>query len=95
MGRIAPRPASEALRVARDRAAPQTPLAATQAVWLEVVGAAIAAAAEPVAERRGEITVRCESAVWAQELEMMGTELRTKLRERLGEAAPVGLRFET
>ena len=94
MGRFAPRAAAEAIRAARDRAAPQTPLAAAQAVWAEVVGPAMAAATEPVSERRGEITVRCESTVWAQELEMMAEQVLEKLRRRLGEAAPASLRFE-
>jgi predicted nucleic acid-binding Zn ribbon protein len=95
MGRIAPRPAASAIRAARDRAAPQTTLAATQAVWAEVVGPALAAAAEPASERGGTVTVRCESAVWAQELEMMGEQVLARLRQRLGEQTPVSLRFAT
>ncbi len=95
MGRLAPRSVAKAIRLARDRAAPQTGLAATQALWAEVVGPAVAAAAEPVSERGGTLVVRCESAVWAQELEMMGPQLLERLRERLGEAAPRSLKFET
>ncbi len=95
MGRLAPRPAAAAIRTARERAAPVTGLAATQAVWAEIVGPALAAAAEPVSERRGTIVVSCESAVWAQELEMMGGDLLGRLRARLGERAPRALRFET
>ncbi len=95
MGRLSPRPAAEAVRVARDRAAPATRLAATQAVWAATVGPDLAGAAEPVSERGRTVTVRCESAVWAEELEMMGPQLLDRLRERLGEAAPQALRFET
>ncbi len=95
MGRLAPRPAAEAIRVARERAAPATVLAATQSVWVAAVGHTLAAAAEPVSERGGTVTVRCESSVWAQELEMMGPQLIARLRERLGATAPRELKFET
>jgi predicted nucleic acid-binding Zn ribbon protein len=79
--------------VAREQAAPQTPLAAVQAVWREAVGPELAARADPVAEREGEVTVECADAVWAQELDLMQAQLLERLRERLGEAAPVSLRF--
>jgi predicted nucleic acid-binding Zn ribbon protein len=80
------------LRAALQRSAPRTDLAAAQAVWPEVVGAAIAAAAEPISERDGVLTVRCASATWAQELSLMEAELLERLRERLGEAAPSSLK---
>jgi predicted nucleic acid-binding Zn ribbon protein len=92
MGRAAPRPAVLAVRAALDRTAPRTPLAAVQTVWGETVGPAIAEAAEPVAERDGELTIRCASAIWAQELSLMESELLQRLRERLGEAAPSSLK---
>jgi predicted nucleic acid-binding Zn ribbon protein len=75
-----------------QRCAPQTGLAAVQTVWSQTVGEAIAAVAEPVAERDGVVTVRCRSATWAQELSLMESELLDRLRERLGEAAPSVLR---
>jgi predicted nucleic acid-binding Zn ribbon protein len=93
MGRSAPRPASTALRSALERAAPRTPLAAAQVAWAGAVGDAIAAAAEPVAERDGTLTVSCESAAWAQELSLMETELLERLRGPLGDACPSALRF--
>jgi predicted nucleic acid-binding Zn ribbon protein len=79
--------------VAREQAAPQTPLAAIQAVWPEAVGPELAARATPVSERGGEVTVECADAVWAQELDLMQLRLLERLRERLGEAAPKSLRF--
>ncbi len=91
--RRAPRPASEALRAARQQAAPKTRLAATQSVWEEVVGARIAAVAQPISERDGEVTVDCSDPVWMQELDLMQEQLRQGLRERLGEQAPRSLRF--
>jgi len=73
--------------------APQTLLASVQMVWDEVVGERIAAVTEVVDERDGVVTVECSSAVWAQELEMMGPRIRSRLGERLGEDAPESLRF--
>ena len=40
-------------------------------MWPRVAGERFARAAEPVAERDGVITVACESAVWAQELDLL------------------------
>ena len=88
-----PRPASNALRAALDRAAPKTPLAALQLAWAEAVGERIAAAAKPVSERSGEAVVTCVDSVWAQELDLMQAELLERLRARLGEGAPRALRF--
>jgi predicted nucleic acid-binding Zn ribbon protein len=67
-------------------------LAAVQLVWSEVAGRAIAAEADPVAERDGVVTVACRSAVWAQELDLMGPQLIERLNARLD--PPIsGLRF--
>ena len=86
MGRSAPRPAALALRDALDRGAPRTPLAAVQTVWSETVGAAIATAAEPVAEREGVVTIACRSSTWAQELDLLAPELLKRLNGALSEA---------
>jgi len=91
--RRAPRPAAGALRRALGEAAPKTPLAAVQAAWAETVGERVAAAAEPVSERAGTVTVRCLDPVWAQELELMQEQLIGRLRDRLGERGPRALRF--
>lgn len=64
--------------------APATPLARVQEVWEQVLGPAIAVAAQPVGEREGLLTVRCEASVWAQELELMGPELVDRLNAALG-----------
>jgi predicted nucleic acid-binding Zn ribbon protein len=91
--RRAPRRAAEALRSARRQAAPKTRLAATQSVWEEVVGARIAAVAQPVSERDGEVTISCQDPIWMQELDLMQEQLRQGLCERLGDEAPRSLRF--
>jgi predicted nucleic acid-binding Zn ribbon protein len=66
-----------------DRLAPATPLAEVQRVWAQTVGPAIAAQAEPTAERDGVLTVTCSSAVWAQELDLMSGELVPRLNAAL------------
>lgn len=91
--RRAPRPAASAFRAARSQAAPRTGLAAVQASWSEVVGERLAAAATPVSERSGTLTVECVDAVWAQELDLMQAQLLGRLREALGDQAPTALRF--
>jgi predicted nucleic acid-binding Zn ribbon protein len=93
--RRAPRPAASAMRAALERAAPRTPLASAQAAWAEVVGERIAAAARPVAERNGQVTVECLDSVWAQELDLMQEQLLERLADRLGEQAPKSLRFRS
>jgi predicted nucleic acid-binding Zn ribbon protein len=95
MRRRAPRPATVGLRAALERAAPRTPLAAAQAVWEETVGEQLARVAQPVSERDGELTVSCESAVWAQELDLMQARILDLLRDRLGDLAPRSLRFRS
>ena len=91
--RRAPRQAAAAFRVARDRAAPRTGLAAVQAAWSAALGERLAAAASPVAERAGTLTVECADGVWAQELDLMQAQLLERLREELGEKAPTALKF--
>jgi predicted nucleic acid-binding Zn ribbon protein len=81
------------MRTALERAAPSTPLAATQAAWEEVVGEQIAAAARPISERDRRVTIECLDSVWAQELDLMQEQLLERLSDRLGERAPRSLRF--
>ena len=91
--RRAPRQAGEAFRVARDRVAPKTGLAAVQAAWVTALGERLAAVATPVSERAGTLTVECVDGVWTQELDLMQEQLLERLREELGERAPEALRF--
>jgi predicted nucleic acid-binding Zn ribbon protein len=96
--RQAPRPIATALGSLSERLVPPSTLARVQECWAEVAGPAVAEEAEPVSERGGVVTVACRSAVWAQELELMGEDLSQRLNTTLtGDAAipgPVtGLRF--
>jgi predicted nucleic acid-binding Zn ribbon protein len=83
--RRAPRPLAQALSGVVERLAPASTLARVQRVWTQVAGPALAAAAEPTAERGGTLTVTCTSSTWAQELDLMGAELLARLNEALGE----------
>lgn len=78
---------------------PATALARAREAWPAVVGSRIAAEAEPVGEREGVITVACRSSVWAQELELLSTDLARRLEAAVGgDGPPVvvrGLRFVT
>jgi predicted nucleic acid-binding Zn ribbon protein len=95
--RTAPRPLADALGEVTTTSAPAGLLPRLQASWKEVVGPAVSAEAEPVAEHGGRVTVACRSAVWAQELELLSADLLERLNGALGtpeEAHPVAaLRF--
>jgi predicted nucleic acid-binding Zn ribbon protein len=82
--RLAPRRLGSALDRLTADLAPATTLARVQARWPDAVGAAIAAEAEPVAEREGIVTVACKSAVWAQELDLLGPDLVARLNAAIG-----------
>ncbi|HEX2129440.1 MAG TPA: DUF721 domain-containing protein [Solirubrobacterales bacterium] len=88
-----PKPLADALRSVRTRVEPETPLAAVQGAWAEAVGEEIARHARPVAERDGTVTVACDAATWAQELDLLQSELLERLRAELGEEVPGRLRF--
>jgi predicted nucleic acid-binding Zn ribbon protein len=94
--RTAPRRLGAALADLSERLAPATTLANVQARWPEAAGPVVAAEAEPVSERDGVVTIACRSAVWAQELELLGPDLAGRLNELLagpGAGGPVrGLR---
>jgi predicted nucleic acid-binding Zn ribbon protein len=95
-----PRRVGGALRQALARAEPRTLLGAVQSAWPEVAGPQVAAEADPVSERDGVVTVACRSSTWAQELDLLQSELLSRLEEALAghdfspPASPLrGLRF--
>jgi predicted nucleic acid-binding Zn ribbon protein len=81
--RRSPRRLGAALGGFRSRAQPKTLLAAVQSTWPSVAGAKVAAESQPVAERGGIVTVSCRSATWAQELDLLQSELLGRLAEAL------------
>jgi predicted nucleic acid-binding Zn ribbon protein len=93
MRRLAPRRLEHALGNVLPDVAPATLLAQVQAAWPEVAGARMAAAAQPVSGRDGVVTVACESGAWAQELELLGPDLLSRLEAALGAPSVQKLRF--
>lgn len=91
--RRGPRPISSAIGQIVDARAPKTLLAEVQRAWPAACGEAMARETDPVSEKQGVITVRCRSAVWASELEMMHDEVLERLGKELGERRPERLRF--
>jgi predicted nucleic acid-binding Zn ribbon protein len=89
--RHGPRPVSFALEDLADQLEPPTPLAAVQRVWPAAAGA-FANVAEPVAERDGVLVIACDSAVWAQELDLMSERVIHALNDVLGRPAVRRLR---
>jgi predicted nucleic acid-binding Zn ribbon protein len=87
MSRPAPRRLAVPVEAFTTELAPATTLARVQEKWERVLGPAIAGSARPTAERDGVLTVICEAAVWAQELDLMGPELIGRLNAELGEDA--------
>jgi predicted nucleic acid-binding Zn ribbon protein len=85
MRRPAPRPLSSAIEAAAGELAPQTPLARVQAVWREAVGDVNAAQGTPVRFAAGRLTVYCEHAGWAENLQLLGLEITRRLNDRIGE----------
>ncbi len=83
MRRLAPRALSVALEGVLRDAQPATLLARVQAAWPAVAGPGLSASAVPVSERNGVVTLACESAVWAQELELLGPDLLTRFGDAL------------
>ena len=84
-----PRPLADVLPGVKQRLAPATVLAGVQEGWAAAAGAEVARHSEPVSERGGVVTVRCESGVWAAELSMMSGQLLERLNEARGPGSQV------
>jgi predicted nucleic acid-binding Zn ribbon protein len=95
MRNTSPHLLSTALEQLTDRLAPTTTLARVQAIWESAAGPAIAAAAQPTAERDGVLTVTCAAAVWAQELDLMAGDLIPSINGALRDEAIRELRCRT
>jgi predicted nucleic acid-binding Zn ribbon protein len=64
--------------------APATTLARAQRAWERAVGEVVAGAGQPTAEHNGVLTITCTDAVWAAELDLMSSDLVTRLNAALG-----------
>jgi hypothetical protein len=89
--RQGPRPVSFALDTLADQLEPPTPLAAVQRAWPAAAGS-FSRTAEPVGERDGVLTVACDSAVVAHELDLMSELVVERLNASLGRPAVKRLR---
>lgn len=92
MRRRAPRPLSVAVAALTERLAPATLLADIQRVWEAAAGPVIAREASPLSERDGVVTLLCSSAVWMQEIDLMGPVLVAALNGALGSDRLRGVR---
>jgi predicted nucleic acid-binding Zn ribbon protein len=95
VSRTAPRSLGVALEGLTNTLAPASTLARVQEVWERTVGQAVAASARPTAEHDGVLTVTCDAAVWAQELDLMAGELVPRLNAVLSAASIRALRCRT
>jgi predicted nucleic acid-binding Zn ribbon protein len=95
MSRYAPRSLATALEQFTGALAPASRLARVQEVWEGTVGPAIASCSRPTAEHDGVLTVTCEASVWAQELDLMASELIPRINAALGAGDIVALRCRT
>ncbi len=95
MRRAAPRPVAVALERLTAGLAPATLLAAVQRAWPDAAGDAFAATCTPASERNGTVFVDCESAVWAQELDLLSERVLERLNGELGADRVTRLRART
>jgi predicted nucleic acid-binding Zn ribbon protein len=83
--RSGPRDLGSALDRIVARVEPQTPLSRLQRVWPQVAGEGVAPHAKPTAmSADGVVTITCEAAVWAQEVDLLSYELVQRLNVVLG-----------
>jgi predicted nucleic acid-binding Zn ribbon protein len=80
--------------LARGGSREALPLARITAAWPDAVGTSIARNAWPLrVSRDATLHVATASATWSHELDLLRGEVLEQLRARLGDDAPVGLRF--
>lgn len=88
------RPIEDEIRRELSRFGPAAGLGDIVAAWPECVGAGIAANAWPARlARDGSLQVATSSSAWAFELTHLTPSILERLQQRLGGAAPTGLRF--
>jgi predicted nucleic acid-binding Zn ribbon protein len=92
--RGAPRPFAPALERTAAAVMPRTLLAEVQKAWPAAAGDQLAAVATPVSEHGGVVRVRCGSAVWAQQLDLLAPRVVAAINRELGRPAVTGLRAD-
>jgi hypothetical protein len=82
--------------LARSGSRDAIPLSEVTTAWPELVGAAVARNAWPLRlARDGTLHVATASATWAHELDLLQDTILEAFRTRMGDSAPVRLRFVT
>jgi len=80
-GARGPIPLGNLLQTARTSTARAARVVIEREVWTKVVGYRISERAEPVQAQGGVLTVQVASAVWAQELSMLSSDILQRLRK--------------
>lgn len=94
--RRAPQPLANAVAGIADALSPATPLARIQRSWPNVAKALpVAEEASPSAFHDGVLTLTCTAAVYAQELQLMTTDVVSAVNGALGEGLVSGLRVRS
>ncbi|TXK18913.1 DUF721 domain-containing protein [Homoserinibacter sp. GY 40078] len=90
-----PRGIDEVLTTLSQNMGWSSPLAKSELLnaWPGLVGAEVAAHAEPVAVEDGQLTVRCDSTAWAQQLRTMRSQVLAHIAEKHPEAGIESVRF--
>ena len=79
--------------VAKTAAADSVIAASVMEAWGEVAGPEIGRHTESARFRKGELLVSVDTAAWANELQLMGEQLRVRLNERIGKETVTSVRF--
>lgn len=79
--RVAPRRLGQAVEALVGDVLPDGDLSGVQRAWPAVAGERVATHATPVVLRDGVLTVACDEAVWAQQLQLLGPELVARLAD--------------
>ena len=62
-------------------------------LWLQACGEPVAAVTSPKRFQRGQLTVECDSSIWASELTLLGSTIIAKMRAADPESPVEKLRF--
>ncbi|MBN9605575.1 MAG: DUF721 domain-containing protein [Actinomycetales bacterium] len=90
-----PRGLEQVLDALTDAMGWDSPLAKAEllASWPDLIGADVAAHAQPIGIEEGRLTVRCDSTAWAQQLRVMKATVLTRIAERHPAAGIDEVRF--
>jgi hypothetical protein len=76
-----PTPLGNLLQTARTSSARAARVVIERELWMQVVGYRIAERAQPVQAQAGVLTIQVASAVWAQELSLLSSDILQRLKK--------------